>query len=44
MLSGTKKGIAVAGGGLLDYIIDNPNEELIISRGRTEEKIDFFVN
>jgi hypothetical protein len=43
-LSFTKKGIAVAGGGLLDYIIDNPDEELVISRGRTQEKIYFYVN
>jgi hypothetical protein len=43
VLSGTKKGIAVAGGGFLDYIVDK-NEEVVISHGKTEEKIYFHVN
>lgn len=42
VLSETKKGIAIAGGGILDYIKDS-NEELVVSSGRTQEKITFHV-
>ena len=43
VLSGSKKGIAVAGGGLLDYIVDEKNEERVESHGQTQERIYFHV-